>query len=207
MLEPIIIFGAGGHAKVVIDAIEKAHSYSISFLVDADPDRIGSFLKHYVIRSEEDGFSAVVNQEIWTFVAIGNNAVRKGQACKLKNLGCKLAQVIHPAAVIATDAVIGEGTLVMPGSILSASVKIGANVIINSGTIIEHDCCVGDNCHIAPRATLCGGVEIGEDTLVGAGAIILPGVKIGARSVIGAGAVVLANLPDDSSAKGNPARS
>lgn len=206
MPDQIVIFGAGGHAKVVIDAIEIAGLDEIRFLVDANPARVGTRLKHYQVRSEQEGLSAGASGSLRAFVAIGNNEARKRIAQMAKQFGFGLATVVHPASVRASDAILGEGSLVMPGSVINACAVIGSNAIINTGAIVEHDCRVGDFTHIAPRATLCGGVDIGDDTLIGAGAIILPGIKVGVGAVVGAGAIVLSDVPDGATVKGIPAR-
>lgn len=205
MLEKIVIFGAGGHAKVVIDAIEMAGRHEVAFLADADRVRVGTWLKGYLVCSEQEGFAAGKRGFNHAFVAIGQNETRKRIAHMAKGCGFTLATIVHPAAVVSTGATLGAGTLVMPGCVINADAVVGTNVIINTSSIVEHDCRVGDNSHIAPGVTLCGGVNIGDDTLIGAGAIILPGVKVGARATVGAGAVVLSNVPDGATAKGIPA--
>ena len=206
MPEKLVIFGAGGHAKVVIDAIEMAGRQEVAFLADADHALFGTMLKGYLVRSEQDGFAVAKCGLIQAFVAIGHNETRKRIAHRAQESGFILATIIHPAAVVSPGVELGNGTLVMPGSVINTDAVVGANVIINTGAIIEHDCRIGDNTHIAPRATLCGGVEVGDDTLIGAGAIILPGLKVGARATVAAGAVVLSDVPDGAMARGIPAR-
>ena len=206
MREKIVIFGAGGHAKVVIDAIEMAVCHDVAFLADADNARVGSRVMEYVVRSEHDGFAAWGQEFSYAFVAIGQNEARKRIACMAMECGYALATVVHPCAIVSTRATVGPGSLVMPGSVINADAVVGQNVIINTGAIVEHDCRVGDSSHIAPRVTLCGGVSVGEETLIGAGAIVLPGVKVGRRAIVGAGAVVLSDVPDDARVIGIPAR-
>jgi len=206
MPEKLVIFGAGGHAKVVIDAIEMAGHHEVAFLADADDARIGTRLKGYQVCSEQVGLAAAKSGMAQAFVAIGHNEARKRIAHRAQECGFILATIVHPAAVVSLRAVLGCGTLVMPGSVVNADAVVGANVIINTGAIIEHDCWIGDNTHIAPGATVCGGVEIGHDALIGAGATILPGLKVGARATVAAGAVVLSDVPNDATAKGIPAR-
>lgn len=206
MPEKVVIFGAGGHAKVVIDAIEMAGRYEIAFLADADNARLGTRLKGYLVCTEQEGFSAGSRDLVQAFVAIGQNETRKRIAKMAKGYGFAFATIVHPSAVVSVSATLGAGTLVMPGSVINADAVVGVNVIINTGSIIEHDCWIGDNTHIAPRATLCGGVVIGDNTLIGAGAIILPGVKVGSWATIGAGAVVLSDVPDGATAKGVPVK-
>jgi sugar O-acyltransferase (sialic acid O-acetyltransferase NeuD family) len=206
MAEQIVIFGAGGHAKVVIDAIELEGRYEIAFLADADTALAGSTLQGYPVRSEKEGFDAHARGVTHAFVAIGHNETRRRIAVAATDFGFVLARIVHPAATLARSATLGAGTLVMPGSVINADAHIGINVIINTGAIIEHDCRVGDHAHIAPRATLCGGAWIGAGTLVGTGAVILPGVKVGAGATVGAGALVLSDVPDGARIFGVPAR-
>lgn len=202
----VVVFGAGGHAKVVIDAIEMEGCYEIAFLADADIALVGKTLLGYPVRSEEEGFAAQVQGVPDAFVAIGLNAMRQRIASAATARGFVLARIVHPAAIVARSASLDVGTLVMPGSVINSDAHIGTNVIINTGAIIEHDCRVGDHAHIAPRATLCGGVRIGVGTLVGAGAVILPGVKVGAGATVGAGALVLSDVPEGAKVFGVPAR-
>ena len=206
MLEKIVIFGAGGHAKVVIDAIEMSGSHEIVFLADADNAHVGTRIKGYLVCSEQNGFAARKSGLGHAFVAIGKNESRKRVAHTAMEFGFNLATIVHPAAIVSSEATLNAGTLVMPGSVINSDTLIGENVIVNTGAIIEHDCVIGNDVHIAPRAVLCGGVSIGQGTLVGAGAIILPGVKVGAQATVAAGAVVVSDVPDGATVKGIPAR-
>jgi sugar O-acyltransferase (sialic acid O-acetyltransferase NeuD family) len=206
MPEKIVVFGAGGHAKVVIDAIERGGEYEITFLADENYALIGTTFMGYAIRSEQEGFAANGQGITHAFVAIGDNAIRKRIALMAQDCGFVLAKVVHPAAIVSGSALLGVGTLAMPGSIINADARVGSNVIINTGAIVDHDCRVGDDAHIAPRATLCGGVQVGTVSLIGAGAIILPGVSVGAGATVGAGSLVLSDVPDGAVAIGVPAR-
>ena len=116
-----------------------------------------------------------------TFVAIGDNAARKREAEKVKD---ECPSVVARNAYVATDVLIGEGTIVMRGAIVQPGAKIGKFCIINTGATVDHDCVIGDYVHIAPGAHLCGHVEIGEGTLVGVGVGIAPMCKIPAWSLV-----------------------
>lgn len=206
MPKQIVIFGAGGHAKVVIDTIEMIDCYEIAFLVDADPVRIGTTHMGYKVYSEQTGFAAAQTGITHAFVAIGNNESRTRVAYRALESGFVVPTVVNTTAVISDTVTLGIGTIVMPRAVINADAMVGSNVIINTGAIIEHDCRICKNAHIGPGTTLCGGVKVGQDAFIGAGAIILPGVKVGGGSVIAAGAVVLSDVPDHAVAKGVPAR-
>lgn len=206
MLKPLVIFGAGGHAKVVVDAIERQQVYEIALLVDADKARVGTHLSGYEVLAEEVGLSAMSQGISHAIVAIGDNTARRQVAARAREAGFVLATVIHPAAVVARSVQVGDGSLVMSGVIINAEATVGENVILNTGAVIEHDCKIGSHVHIAPHATLCGGVTVGSGSLVGAAATVLVGVRIGSDVVVGAASTVLADIADNSKVVGSPSR-
>jgi sugar O-acyltransferase (sialic acid O-acetyltransferase NeuD family) len=189
----IAVFGAGGHGKVVIDAIERQPLLAVACVADDRPLAGARLLGHPLIGGREAllGRRADIDAVI---VAIGDNRARVEVARWIVEQGLPLAIVVHPAAVVAPSASIGAGTLVMPGAVVNADARIGANAIINSGAIVEHDCIVGDGVHVAPRAVLCGGASVGTGTLVGAGAVVLPGVRVAAALLVKAGTVVARDM-------------
>ena len=184
------LYGASGHAKVIIDIIE-AMGEHIEGIIDDNPT--SDMLHGYPVTKGYHGQSPVI-------IAIGSNEVRYRLATMLP---CRWATVIHPAAIVSPSAMVGEGTVVMQGTIIQSDAVIGRHVIVNTGASIDHECRIGDFAHISPHATLCGNVTVGDGAWVAAGCIVLPGVKIGRWSVIGAGSVVSHDIPDGVLAVGN----
>lgn len=187
------LYGASGHAKVIIDIL-RANNTEISSLIDDNPD-IDALMGIPVIHSC-DNLSPVI-------ISIGNNRIRKNIADRLR---CRFGTAVHPSAVVSPEAVIFEGSVVMQGAIIQSDATIGRHCIVNTGASVDHECRIGDFAHISPHCTLCGNVHVGEGTWVGAGTTIIPGVKIGKWSIIGAGSVVVKDIPDNVVAYGNPCR-
>lgn len=184
------LFGASGHAKVIIDIL-KATDTEIDGLVDDNPD-INALLGYPVFHNRTD-ISPVI-------VSIGINTTRRKVVGKLTGI---FGKAVHPLAVISDTVTIGEGTVVMQGVIIQSDAKIGKHCIVNTGASVDHECVIEDFVHISPHATLCGNVRVGEGTWIGAGTTIIPGVKIGKWCVIGAGSVVTKDIPDNVLAVGN----
>lgn len=184
------LFGASGHAKVIIDIL-KASGENIEGLVD-DNLQIDHLMDYKVLHNRID-ISPVI-------VSIGLNAVRKKVVEKLTG---KFGKAIHPTAIISDTVTVGEGSVIMQGAIIQSCANIGKHCIINTGASVDHECIVEDFAHISPHSTLCGNVSVGEGTWIGAGSIIIPGVKIGKWCVIGAGSVVTKDIPDGMLAVGN----
>lgn len=124
----------------------------------------------------------------------------------LDDLGLPPITLVHPTAMVASDAVLALGSQVLIGATVATCVRVGRCSIINSRASVDHDCVIGDGVHIGPGATLCGQIEVGDGVFVGAGATVLPRIKIGPDSTVGAGAVVTKDVPAGSTVVGVPAR-
>jgi sugar O-acyltransferase (sialic acid O-acetyltransferase NeuD family) len=202
-IERIFLIGAGGHGLVVLDALERANGEARVCILDESDHRVGrKFLDLSVQRFDPDmkisgdGFH----------ICIGDNGARSKLFRILSAAGGLPITVIHPGAMIARSAKIGDGTFIAAHAIVAPAAVLGDGVIVNHGTIVDHECVVGSYCHLAPGATLAGNVRVGERVLVGAGANILPGISIGDAAVVGAGAVVTADVPTQTTYVGVPAR-
>ena len=201
----IVIVGAGGHARVVADALTGCRLIGHVAPAESRPSdpSIGQWLggDSALAHLAADGHRFALGIG---FVD-GDGSLRREEL--LARLGdIELATVQHPAAIVSPGAVLGAGTFIGPGAVVGPGARIGRAGIVNSGAIVEHDCRIGVNVHIAPRAVLSGGVSIGDHTLVGVGSTVLQGLNIGSRSIIGAGACVISDQPDDVTVVGVPAR-
>ena len=192
------IYGAGGHGKVVLDAMQVARIDCTGFVDDKE---ISTWVGLKVYQPSALDLEA----EIYLHLAVGNSKVREAMA--IRYIKARFFSISHPAAIIAKTAQIGSGTFIAAQSIVAPDVQIGNHCIINHAAVVDHDCIVGDYAHIAPHSSLGGEVKIGKGVLIGAGAIVLPGIEIADYAVVGAGAVVTKNIAAGMTVIGNPAKS
>jgi sugar O-acyltransferase (sialic acid O-acetyltransferase NeuD family) len=205
--DKLLVFGAGGHAKVVIDIIEQQGNYEIAGLLDDDvKHKGGSFFGYPVLGTRADLPALISAQLRHAIVTIGDNASRAAVAAHLDQHGWRFASAIHPRASIGRGVKIGPGSVVMAGCVVNADASLGAQVIINTGATVDHDCRIEDAAHVAPGCHLCGGVSVGQGTLVGAGTTVTPGVRIGNGVIVGAGSTVVRDVADAARVSGVPAR-
>ncbi len=197
MENKIQLYGASGHAKVIVDILQN-NGIHIENIIDDNP-KSNNLLGIEVIKTDKFDFNFFDN----AIISIGNNKVRKKISIKFD---INYANAIHPKAQISNFAKIGEGTVVMAGAIINPDTKVGKHCIINTGAIIEHDCFIENFVHISPGTTLAGNISVGEGTHVGIGATIIQGVVIGKWATIGAGAVIIRDVPDYAVVVGNPGR-
>ena len=208
MNKPIIIIGAGGHAKVLLDTL-LLQGVSVLGISDTDPPKIGSSLFGIKVFGGDEIFKDFPPASVHCVNGLGSiNSMdlRKKLFESYKDKGYFFAQVIHPSALIAREVTIGEGSQIMAGAIIQPSTSIGKNCILNTGVSIDHDCEIQDHVHVAPGVTLSGSVKVGRESHIGTGAVVIQNITIGERVLIAAGAVVTQNIPDGVHVKGVPAR-
>jgi len=206
MKEKIFVYGASGHAKVVIDIIERQGLYEIVFLIDDDPVLKGSNFYDYHVIGGKQALLEARNQIGGGIVAIGSNQARIAVSQWLSDNRFDMVSAIHPSAQLGRGVTVKDGTVIMAGVIINSDCLIGRNVIINTRSSIDHDSTIGDGVHIAPGAILCGTVSIGEGTFVCAGATIIPNLTIGHNVIVGAGSTVIRDVQDNVTVVGNPAK-
>jgi sugar O-acyltransferase (sialic acid O-acetyltransferase NeuD family) len=194
----LIVFGVGGHSKVVID-VANLVGCSISNFFDDNP------LTHNIEFNGVKVLGPIINFISGNaFVAIGENKKRKLIVEKVSNVSWQT--LIHPSAIISKNVYIEEGSIIMAGAVIQPGTRIGKHCVINTGACIDHDCIIGDFVHIAPNATLAGGVIVGEGTLIGIGSSIIPNKTIGRWTNVGAGSLVINDQPDNCTTFGVPAK-
>lgn len=204
---PVIVIGAGGHARVVVDALLAAGARVLG-CTDADPARHGGDAAGVPVLGDDTVLARHSPSDVQLAVGIGGargESLRRRIHERLKAAGWTLATVRHPSAIVSPSAWLGEGVQVMAGAIVQPGARIGDGAIVNTAAVIEHDCDVGAFVHVAPRALLCGDVRIGAGSHVGAGAVVRQAVTIGEGVVIAAGAVVVRDFSGPGTLAGVPA--
>ena len=191
----INLFGASGHAKVIMDIVN-AQGGHVGCLYDDAP----RFTEIHGVPVYKTNDLQIAGPLI---ISIGSNKIRKMIS---ERYPIEYAKAIHPLATVSPSSMVEEGTVVMQGAIIQSDAHIGRHCIINTGASIDHECIIEDFVHISPHATLCGNVHVGEGTWIGAGATVIPGVKIGRGCIIVAGSVVIRDIPDGATAYGNPCK-
>lgn len=199
-MKKLLIIGASGHGKVVADIARKNGYEKITFL--DDNVNVKSCMEFPVLGTSRE---AEKYSDYDLFVAIGNAGIREQVQNELADSGRKIAVLVHPAAVIAPEVTIGEGTVIMAGAVVNPDVCIGKGCIINTGATVDHDNRISDFVHVSVGSHLAGTVTVGEKTWIGAGAVVSNNITICSGCMIGAGAVVVKDIKEPGTYVGVPA--
>ncbi len=198
----IILVGAGGHARSVVDSVLAAGANEVVGFVDNKPC---SYRGITTVGDDSCLPELYKGGVTHAFVCLGYLGVgdrRQQIALRLRQIGFELATIVDPTAVVASDASIGSGSFIGKQAVVNANAVVGEMAIINTSAIVEHDCRVGNYAHVSVSAILCGGVSVGEAALIGAGAVVLQGINVGCGAIVGANATVLADVNDEAKAVG-----
>lgn len=206
-MKKILLLGAGGHCKSVIDTLLRCGEFEIIGLVDK-PGMLGKEVGSYKVNSTDSEIEALYNKGITkACITVGGNyRIRKKLYERAKQIGFEFPIICDPSAIVSEFACIEEGAFIGKYSVVNAGATIGIATIINTGVIVEHECQIGAFVSISPAATLLGGVCVGDYTMIGSGSLIREKIKIGENCLIGMGSVVVKDIKSYTKAYGNPCR-
>lgn len=207
-VENILIIGAGGHGRVVLDILTAAGVYNVVGFIDNNAAMHGRRVDGIPVLGGVADLAAIAvrHAAAGAIIAIGDNGARRGLARQTERLGLQLVSAVHPSAALAHNAMLGRNVVVAAGAVVCAHCQIGDSVILNTGCIVDHQTMIGEGSHICPGVRLAGRVKVESGAFIGIGATVVPNVTIGIEAIVGAGAVVTADVDPLTTVVGVPAR-
>lgn len=202
----IIIIGASGHAKVVLDILQQTQNIEVIGFLDDDLALHKQMINGIPVLGNLSIMSSLIKEVDYGIVAIGDNFTRAKFFNKMQDIGFQMIIAIHPSAIVAKSVIIDNGTVISANAVINPGTEIRENCIINTGAIVDHDNLISNHVHISPGVNLAGNVSIGDYSHIGIGASVINGISIGQNVTVGAGAVVIKNVPDNAVVAGVPAR-
>lgn len=201
----IIIIGAGGHARVIIDTAEQLN-FKIKGIIDINFKNQDERILDYPVLGDFSVLQKVDPVNTTAIVALGDTEKRSYYFHQIAKLGFSMETLIHPTAIVSKHAKIGKGVFVNVAAIINSAAIIKDNVIINTGAIIDHETEIGEHCHIGPGVKIAGRVKIGHHSFIGIGTTIIDKITVGDNVIIGAGTVVINNIYPHSTVVGVPGK-
>jgi sugar O-acyltransferase (sialic acid O-acetyltransferase NeuD family) len=203
---PVVVIGAGGHGRVVLDILVQATQYQVTGFIDSNAALKGRRVDGVPILGDLDCLPGLRSQIAGVIVAVGDNGVRRAFADRVEEMGFELINAIHPSAHLAHNVTLGRNVVVAAGALICAHCQIGDSVILNTGCIVDHESMIGTAAHICPGARLAGRVTVESGAFIGIGATVIQGLRIGCEAIVGGGAVVIRDVEALATVVGVPAR-
>ena len=190
MNKKLVIVGAGGHARVVLDTALLLN-HRIHGILDLQFNESGEYILGIPVIGGTELLKQLNPDEFMIAIAIGDNHSRANWHDKVQSHGFELCTLIHPTANLSEQEMkIEPGVFINAGAVINACVSIGTGTIINTGAIIDHECEIGKFVHVAPGCSIAGRVKIGDSSFIGIGAAIIDKITIGSRAIIGANSTI-----------------
>ena len=205
----IIVVGSSGHAKVVVDIIERENKFNIVGFCDSFRS-VGEETAGYAVLGGEADLPDLISKHsiMGAIVAIGDNSIRLKVASAIRGIcpDLRFVSAIHPSSSIGKDVVIGEGTVIMAGAVVNSNSSVGKFCILNTLSSLDHDSVLGDFASLAPGVRTGGSCRIGRLSAIGIGAVLAHNICVGEEAVIGAGSTVMKDVDSFIVAYGTPAK-
>lgn len=209
-MKPVLIIGAGGHAKVLADALLASGRQVLGFLENSAKDgHHAEVLPGLLVLGTDEVLLNYKPAEVELVNGLGGidcGGLRRRVQTKLEADGWHFSGVCHPASQVSPFAFVSAGVQLLANCVVQAGARLGMGTIINTAAVVEHDSTLEEYVHVAPRAVLCGNTHVGCNSHIGAGAIVRQGLILGSNTLVGAGAVVVKDFEGQGTLIGVPAR-
>ena len=208
---PLLLVGAGGFARETLELIRAVNRHSPTWRVlgvlDDDPRRHGSRMHDVEVIGPCEQVSEHPDALVCACVASPDDP--GGRLALVARLGLpagRYATLVHPSAVVPDSASIGPGSVLHAAAILTADIVLGSHAAVMPAVVLTHDDRIAEGVTFGAGACVAGGVTIDARAYIGSGALLRERISIGAGSVIGMGAVVTRSVPAGEVWAGVPAR-
>jgi UDP-perosamine 4-acetyltransferase len=211
---PVLILGAGGHGRVLMDIL-RSNGGTLLGILDRDAALHGTQIDDLAVLGDDRLVAKYAAGAVLLANGLGNRArsgdsglgARRALFTAFKANGYQFVSVVSRDATVSPRAILEEGCQIIARAVVHPGCVIGANAIVNTGAQVDHDCIIGAHSHVAPGAVLCGNVTVGVGSHIGAGAVVIEGVKIGAGAIVPAGCVVTREVIAGATVSGQSYRS
>lgn len=213
-MKDLIIIGAGGCGREVLQwakDINKEHikkegtpKWSIKGFIDDDLNALDGKRCDASVLAKVDDYEVSFDDEF--VCCIGNSVIREKVITKMREKGAKFVSVVHPSAVVAESAILGESVIIYPFALVSDNANIGDGCIINMYSSVAHDSKLGIYCTISAHCDVTGMCTLGDHVFMGTTSNVVPGSRVGNNVYICAGSTVMTRVRDGVKVLGCPAK-
>lgn len=203
----IVIVGAGGFGREIYLYTKESfpdNQYKIKGFLDDNNEALkGNDIDIDIIGSI-DGY--MPEEQDRFLIAIGTIDIKKSIINKLKKKCAKFLTLIHPTAIVANTAKIGQGVIICPFVTVTDPVQLGDFVMMNIYSSCGHGSKVGKYCILSPYAIVTGSGVLEDEVFLGTHSTVMPGKKVGYKSKVSANSVVTRDVSANKTVIGVPGK-
>lgn len=205
----IVIFGSGGHAKVILtEILQLKNKYKFHGFVDSSK-KTGSIVTKIKKKSYKIINLRFLNiKNLHGILGIGDNYLRfkKYEEIKKKNKNIKWAVIIAKSSEVKKNVKIGKGSVVLANSFIGNKTNIKDHCIINSTNSIDHDNFFENFTSTGPGVITGGNVKINKFSHLGIGCVVKNNISIDKNVICGGKSYINKNCKKNSVYFGIPSK-
>lgn len=193
MKKPIVIFGAGKIAEVVLyffrnfsDRTIAACTTDREYLPENSWKGLPTFSFDRIIETHPP-------RDFDMFVALGYqnmNRLRAEKCTLAQSMGYTLPSYVDPRSGMPSDCEYGDNCFIMNNVLIHPCVRLGSNVFVWSGAMVGHHSVVDDNCWLTSCSNISGGVNLGKNCFLSVNSTIANSIQVGDNCFIGANTLI-----------------
>jgi sugar O-acyltransferase (sialic acid O-acetyltransferase NeuD family) len=204
----VVILGAGGFAREVLDVFDACNaaeqSYDVlGYIVDSEYFLPDAFINDKPVLGDFNWLAQHI-EEVYAICGVGSPDVRYRLTQQAQAVGARFCNVVHPSAIMTRWIEWGEGVVITAGCIFTNQIRIGNHVHVNLDCTIGHDVFLEDFVTLSPGVHVSGKAILGTGCYIGTGANIIDRIRVGEWSIVGAGSTIVKDVPPNTTVVGVP---
>lgn len=206
-MHDIIILGAGGFGREILSWVPEcfpAGDYRLKGYLDQDPGRLDGFDVPVPVLAAPGDYQ--VQPEDHFLVAVGDPAAKERVVEPILAQGGQFLTMVHPSAVVASNASIGVGVVLYPFVGVSSLAVLRDFTHLNFYASVGHDVEIGAYSTLSPYATVNGMCSIGRSVFMGTHTSVAVGATVGDRTKISSNSCVMKSVGADQFVFGVPGK-
>lgn len=209
-LRKVVLIGAGGIGKLVVDIIEACNKVRkefevLGYIVEAQYGAPGTMVYGKPILGDFDWLEKHAG-EVEAVCAVGPSELRLKLVKRAEEAGTRFCNIINPFAYLSPSLSMGVGNIIGAFVVFGPEVRLGNHVFINHSSAIGEESTLEDFVTVSPLTNIARSCRLSTGSFVSVGVTIIDRINIGEWSMIGGGSTIIRDVPENATVVGGPGR-
>jgi sugar O-acyltransferase (sialic acid O-acetyltransferase NeuD family) len=209
-LRKIVIIGAGGIAKLVLDIIDTCNKVQeeyevLGYIVESQYGAPGTVIYGRQVLGDFDWLAKHAS-EVDAVCAVGPSELRLKLVKQAEKVGARFCNIINPLAYLSPSINMGVGNIIGAFVAFGPEVRLGNHVFVNHSSAIGEEVNLGDFVTVSPLTNIARSCNLARGSFVSVGVTIIDRIDIGEWSMIGGGTTIIRDVPANATVVGVPGK-